>query len=402
MTISSDKITGTLLGLAAGDRIGGPLRMALCLSQSLISQGKFNADLVFESYLTWYLNGGFDTGPTTARVLKHVSQGISIAEAMRLVDKQAQGMTAGCNPMHRAIPLALSPFIADDELAAIVRQEAKLTHFHPLAGEVSAATVILCRKLIQGDDLETALSTIDTQDWLDRPLSHSGFAPDVFHAAVHFVRESDSFKTALGNSLGFAGADNYCPVVVGALAGAMYGASNVAAKLYSHCTMMDMVHDFSRSFTGQWTSKLKANQMQQPQQWVRMRLWARGHFTGDTTWVIYHKNNPRGASREPNLDYQIYVMEIDKLNNTSREAVLDGIAFNELIIKGKSITIPLVGIRTGSGLDGTIYGFEVPIGIMGFGDYRISWWGHGADEWQSIIEWYDEMVEFLRETLDKQ
>lgn len=238
MTIQ-DRITGTLIGLAAGDRIGGPLRMALCLADSLIKQQKFDAVHVFETYRTWYFNGGFDTGPTAAKVFKLASQGLSIADAVLQVDKQSNGMTAGCNPMHRAIPLALSPHITDEDLPKIAREEAKLTHYHPLAGDVSAATVILCRKLIRGVDIETALSEIETHDWLTKPLSNSGFAPDVFHAALHFVRQSDSFQSALVNSMSFAGADNYCPVIVGALAGAIYGKNAISERLTAHCDIID-------------------------------------------------------------------------------------------------------------------------------------------------------------------
>jgi ADP-ribosyl-[dinitrogen reductase] hydrolase len=252
LTSIQDRVAGTLLGLAAGDRIGGPLRMALCLAESLLSQRKFDSQHVFEAYRTWYLNGGFDTGPTTARVFKHVSQGLSVVDAVVLVDKQAQGLTAGCNPMHRAIPLALASFISDDELAEIARQEAKLTHSHPLAGDVSAATVMLCRKLIHGENLETALNSINTENWLDRPLSNSGYAPHVSHAAVHFVRETDNFQTALGNSLGFAGADNYCPVIVGALAGAMYGASSIPAATLNHCDIVKKVVKVAHDFADHW------------------------------------------------------------------------------------------------------------------------------------------------------
>lgn len=248
MITIQDRVAGILLGLAAGDRIGGPLRMVLCLAESLLNQRKFDSQHVFDTYHSWYLNGGFDTGPTTAKVIKLVSQGMSIEDAVTQVHSQARGLTAGCNPMHRAIPLAFAPFITDYELAEIARQEAKLTHFHPLAGDVSAATVILCRKLIHGENLETALKSMNTENWLDRPLSNSGYAPHVFHAAVHFVRESDSFQTALGNALGFAGADNYCPVIVGALAGAMYGASQIPASTLKHCKIIESVQQIGRQF----------------------------------------------------------------------------------------------------------------------------------------------------------
>lgn len=252
MITIQDRIAGVLIGLASGDRIGGPLRMALCLSESLIAERKFNSADVYSRYARWYFDGGFDTGPTASKVFKYVSQGMSISNAVTLVDKQSNGLTAGCNPMHRALVLALSPDIANEDLEDIALQEAKLTHHHPLAGEVSAMATILCRKLIQGSPIETALNEIDNRDWMNRPLSNDGFAPDVFNATIHFIRETDSFQDAVANSLGFAGANNYCPVVVGALAGGIYGQRGISEKLYSHCDITDKVNTITSEFIHLW------------------------------------------------------------------------------------------------------------------------------------------------------
>ena len=47
----------------------------------------------------------------------------------------------------------------------------------------------------------------------------TGFAPDVLRTALYFVENSRDFNSALDPSLTFAGSANYCPVIVGALAG---------------------------------------------------------------------------------------------------------------------------------------------------------------------------------------
>jgi ADP-ribosylglycohydrolase len=61
---------------------------------------------------------------------------------MGSLDDQAGGMTAGCNPAHRCAPLAMAPFVPDEELAERALQEARLTHHHPLAGDVAAAVAV--------------------------------------------------------------------------------------------------------------------------------------------------------------------------------------------------------------------------------------------------------------------
>ncbi len=238
-----DRVIGVLSGLAAGDRNGGPIRMALLLAESLQACRRLTLEDVGKRYLTWWRHGGFDTGPTAASVLNLVSSGLTFEEASERVHKTARGLTAGCNPVHRAAPLAMCALLPDGELAAAAAAEAKLTHWHPLAGDVSAAVATLCRALIRGRSWESALE-IAAVDRLDETrnalnttsshLSHSGFAPAALQAAVHFVNSCPSFDDALIQALAFAGRDNYCPVLVGSIGGARWGDSHLDPLRLEH------------------------------------------------------------------------------------------------------------------------------------------------------------------------
>ena len=79
--------------------------------------------------------------------------------------------------------------------------------------------VLLCRYLIEGnswqeskeivsqnEDLKSTWSKIESAS-----LNNGGFVLDVMHSAFHFLDNKNSLK----NSLLFAGAANYCPVIVG-------------------------------------------------------------------------------------------------------------------------------------------------------------------------------------------
>lgn len=136
--------------------------------------------------------------------------------------------------------------------------------------------------------------------------------------------------------------------------------------------------------------------MGRPEKWVKIRFWEQGHFTGHITWIIYHKNNPLGRKKHS----EMYVIEINEYDGSSRETILSE-DFNELIREGESIQIPLIGVHTGSGLDGTIYGIEVPTGVMGFGNYHIAWFMSGPNEWKPIIDWYYKVIQSMKEQLDK-
>ena len=240
----ADRTVGVLLGLAAGDRIGGPVRMALRVAESLRDCGGVDVSDIGRRYLDWWFEGAFDTGPTVAAVLSLVASGVTFEQASIRVDEKAGGMTAGCNPAHRCAPMAMCASLEDSGVDRAAVTEARLTHRHSLAGEVAAAVACLCRALIRGTQWSVALSVAaedrspETRRALEiRPpagLSRSGFAPEVLGAAVHFVNASDSLPTALARSIDFAGQANYCPVLVGSIGGARWGRAQIEERFLHH------------------------------------------------------------------------------------------------------------------------------------------------------------------------
>jgi ADP-ribosylglycohydrolase len=262
MTINQDRIRGCLLGLAAGDRIGGPIQMALTLGESLAARQGFDPEDIGQRYLAWWRESGFDTGPTAAGVFRLVDNGKSFPEAVRIIDHELEGMTAGCNPMHRCPPLALSPYIQDEDLTRDSTEEARLTHYHPTAGEGSGLVTTLIRNLIRGKSWKEAimLSARGQPDWILTmifskipPNSQGGYTPDVLKAALYFLHTSENFQDALEGSLAFAGPPNYCPVLVGALAGARWGAGSILPTFYKHNNKyLEWITNLVDQFSTQW------------------------------------------------------------------------------------------------------------------------------------------------------
>lgn len=229
-----------LYGLAAGDRNGGPVRMGQRLGASLTACGGLDTADLGARWLDWWNTDAFDTGPVFAAVLSRVAKGESFEQAAQAVDRELGGLTAGVNAAHRAAPLAACFAIPDGALAESARRQARLTHWHPLAGDTAAALVLLCRVLINGRPWREALA------WTKRELGQatagvplaiapatdrSGFAPGAFASALWFVDRGGDFDEALRASLEFAGPANYCPVLVGVIAGARWGDLALARKL---------------------------------------------------------------------------------------------------------------------------------------------------------------------------
>jgi ADP-ribosylglycohydrolase len=219
-------------GLELGDRNGGPLAMARRLASSLEHQQGFDPEDVLHRYLEWWRGDGFDAGQVAERVFDLVLAGMPNAAAVAQVHRERGEHTAGCNPAHRIAPLATCPDVPDDKLAVVAQVEAALTHFDPLAGDVSAAVAVLIRLLVSGVPWRSALAEAAagrmnrTQVALTNQYSgnlHSGgYAPDVLGAAVHFLDTQHDFQNALNESLLFAGPANFCPVLVGAIGAVRY------------------------------------------------------------------------------------------------------------------------------------------------------------------------------------
>lgn len=254
-----DRAKGILFGLAAGDRNGGPIRMALRLAESLATVGRFDPGDNGARYLDWWRKGAFDTGPTAARVFTLVDSGLSFSAAAQQVHVETGKQTAGCNPAHRSAPLAMMSELDTQQLADYAKQEAKLTHHHPLACDVASAVVVICHQLVQGSSWENATESACTGRLPQTvkaiinsevgSLMNGGFAPDTLAAAIHFVGSSGSFNAALKRSLQFAGPSNYCPVLVGSIAGARWGMSGINRSLLEHCSILSRVEAASENLT---------------------------------------------------------------------------------------------------------------------------------------------------------
>lgn len=250
--MEQERAEGLLLGLAAGDRIGGPLRMALVLTRCLLDTGGYSQSAVLARYLGWYRSEGFDTGPVAEGVFQQLLQGVPHAQAVQRLHRWTGDRTAGCNPAHRIGPLAAFAPIPDHALAEAARADAALTHFDPLAGEVGAALALTCRALVRGVDWDEAVAP--TRAFAEGPLARGGFAPDVLRAAVHFVGGAQSFSEALDASIFFAGPANYAPVLVGALAGARWGADQVLPEMLGHLgPIRQRVEELAAELGAGWT-----------------------------------------------------------------------------------------------------------------------------------------------------
>jgi len=255
-----DRVAGVLAGLAAGDRNGGPIQLAVRLAESLAAMGVFDRADVGDRYLSWWRNGAFDTGPITGRVLGLVAEGSTFDEAAAHVDLEMCGQTAGCNPAHRCAPLAMAPFFDNRELELAALSEASLTHAHPIAGDASAAVAMLCGAMIRGEVWESALeragkgrsAEVRRALAVTVPAGQGGYSPVALGSAIFFIGTSSSLADALSRSIAYAGSANYCPVLVGAIGGARWGITQIPDRLLPSGRLRERVESVTTAMANLW------------------------------------------------------------------------------------------------------------------------------------------------------
>ncbi len=157
-------------------------------------------------------------------MFKHIDGGMEPPIAVEAAHADLGGNSAGCGPAHRNCVIAACPSIQPDDVPSAARTEALITHLDPVSGDTAAVIALLCRGLLDGLTWNAAKNFVaahpQTHDAflliMARPLDTGGFAPDAARAAIHFMDGDDALKEASS----FAGDNNYCPVIVGALLGA--------------------------------------------------------------------------------------------------------------------------------------------------------------------------------------
>lgn len=224
------------------------------LADSLIARGHYDVADAARRYLSWWSQNGaavWDCGPTAATIFRNCGGDPSALQSCASdYNRKVNGMSAGVNVCHRIAPLAMAHFIADDVLVKSAFEDASLTHAAPLAACASAVVALLTRYLIRGLSLSEAIKTLASNAMLNDArlacirqvletapaprafLKKGGFCVDAFAAALYFTLSARNFAHGLTESISFAGADNYCPVICGVLLGATFGASAIPSGMF--------------------------------------------------------------------------------------------------------------------------------------------------------------------------
>ncbi len=271
-----DRFRGVLLGLATGDALGGPLefqpartpgnyltemvgggwqklapgewtddtQMALCVVESLLTKRVFDPDDIARRFVVWMKSNPKDIGLHTRRVLDAISHGDPWADASR----EAQALDPDNAPngsLMRCAPLALF-FCRHPEYAASLSPVlSRITHAHIdcewACVFLNVAIVRLLNGMRRTESIERAYEACDgaSQSLKDRigsamqtrcEVSPTGYVLDTLEVAVWSFLHTTSFEDAVLEAVNRGADADTVGAVVGALAGARYGMSNIPTR----------------------------------------------------------------------------------------------------------------------------------------------------------------------------
>ena len=202
--------------------------MALLLARSLASLGKFDQAEVKKAYVFWLNSGPFDCGNA-------IWSGLT---GRHIPDSQANGA------MMRISPLGI--FGANfelDQVAEWARQDAALTHIHPVCQEANALFAMAIAHAVRtgcnGDDLYKEIAAwakeMDVESSLQDAISAAADSPPddfirfqgwvliAFRNALWQLRTADHVEEGIVDTIMRGGDTDTNAAICGALLGAVHG-----------------------------------------------------------------------------------------------------------------------------------------------------------------------------------
>jgi len=285
MSLTRAQFQGTLLGLATGDALGGPVEfmsrfeiaqrygggvrkmvgggwlrlrpgettddtaMARALAESLVARGSFDVDDVAGRYVEWLRSDPKDVGNITKLALRAWSKGVTLPAAALGAHRQLGGKSAGNGTIMRCAPIALRYAYDERRMMDAAHDDALITHFDPRAWTGSVAVCLLIYRLLRDVPPQQAVASVVARLRREpraaaevaatlaavRPgqradeLPTGGYVLDTLRIAVWALLGNTSFEDTVVAAVNLGGDADTQGAVAGAFAGAFYGVDAIPA-----------------------------------------------------------------------------------------------------------------------------------------------------------------------------
>ncbi|MCC7023186.1 MAG: ADP-ribosylglycohydrolase family protein [Thermomicrobiales bacterium] len=276
----ADRYAGTLLGLACGDALGGPVefisrqqiaidfpdgvrefigggwlhlepgevtddtQQTLILAEALTAEG-FDLERFSEGLLAWYRSDPKDIGNTTRVALEALANGTPPLEAGAVaVAARGERSSAANGAVMRCAPVALRFRTDPERLVRASIESARVTHAEERAAWATVAVNQAIAYLLNGGDIAgapgAAVSGIPNNeltqviaDAAERPsegIRAGGFVLETVGASFWALATTRSAREAIELAVSLGEDADSTGAVTGAMAGAAYGAPALPAS----------------------------------------------------------------------------------------------------------------------------------------------------------------------------
>lgn len=293
-----ERCAGSLLGLACGDAVGtsvefrsrgsfrpledmvggGPFQlapgqwtddtsMALCLAESLLSKGGFDAADQMSRYLKWWRRGYLSSTGDCFDIGLTVRSALSSFEATRNPFAGSEDpATAGNGALMRLAPVVLFFHPDREAMQMFAVESTRTTH--------GASEALDCSRLL-AHVIGRGLDGVSKDEMLGQPEIHlaspkvadlaagayfekteaevfgTGYAVASLEAALWCFRNSESFEGAVLRAANLGDDADTTAAIVGQMAGAHYGVRAIPAhwraKLHMRTEIEDIAHKLGRA-----------------------------------------------------------------------------------------------------------------------------------------------------------
>ncbi len=273
------RYTGTLLGLAAGDALGGAVEfsprdalardfpdgvreiagggphdlrvgevtddtaMALAIARACTAGG-IDLDRVVENFVAWFRSDPKDVGITTSRALVKLAAGVPWREVGGRMTSETPGKLAGNGSVMRCAPIALRFRHVRETLRQVSIDVARMTHPDPLATWGSVALNQAIAHLLDGGDLadivDAAVEGVDSPEVVTTirdaagrdydEVRSGGFVLETLGASFWAIAHRPSAEEAIVTAVSMGDDTDTTGAVTGALAGAAYGVEAIPER----------------------------------------------------------------------------------------------------------------------------------------------------------------------------
>ena len=293
---AGERCRGCLLGLAVGDAVGttvefrprgsfepvtdmvggGPFglepgqwtddtSMALCLAESFIDRGGFDAKDQMERYVRWYRDGHlsstgrcFDIGNATASSLQKFEQ---TGEAF---SGSTAPHSAGNGSIMRLAPVPLFFYPNAEQAVLYAGDSSRTTHaadecvdacrlytymlVNALDGTTKEAILFSANNIKLMEGMSTKFQAIAAGEYRDKTedqIKGSGYVVESLEAALWCFHTTDTFREAILKAVNLGDDADTTAAVCGQIAGAYYGESGIPTEWLDKLCMRDKITEFA-------------------------------------------------------------------------------------------------------------------------------------------------------------